>query len=78
MYEERIVILERDLEVLSVAQAQLDEQKQQNLFLKEIIDRVRYEIDEMRNAASGNFTGVVCQVLRIVLARALVLSLWER
>jgi hypothetical protein len=57
MYEDRIALLERDLEVLSVAQAQLDEQKQQNLFLKETIDRVRYEMDEMRNAAPGNITG---------------------
>ena len=57
MYEERILLLERDLEVLSIAQAQLDEQKQQNLFLKETIDRVRYEMDEMRNAVPGNITG---------------------
>ena len=57
MYEERILLLERDLEVLSIAQAQLDEQKQQNLFLKETIDRVRYEMDEMRNAAPGNIAG---------------------
>jgi len=49
-----VLLLERDLEVLSIAQAQLDEQKQQNLFLKETIDRVRYEMDEMRNAAPGN------------------------
>jgi hypothetical protein len=54
MYEEGILLLERDLEVLSIAQSQLDEQKQQNLFLKETIDRVRYEMDEMRNAAPGN------------------------
>jgi hypothetical protein len=52
-----VLLLERDLEVLSIAQAQQDEQKQQNLFLKEIIDRVRYEIDEMRNAAPGNIAG---------------------
>ena len=57
MYEERILLLERDLEVLSIAQAQLDEQEQQNLFLKETIDRVRYEMDEMRNAAAGNIAG---------------------
>lgn len=57
MYEERILLLERDLEVLSIAQAQLEEQKQQNLFLKETIDRVRYEMDEMRNAAPGNIAG---------------------
>ena len=57
MYEDRIALLERDLEVLSIAQAQLDEQKQQNLYLKETIDRVRYEMDEMRNAVPGNITG---------------------
>jgi hypothetical protein len=57
MYEDRIALLERDLEVLSIAQAQLDEQKQQNLYLKETIDRVRYEMDEMRNAVPGNIAG---------------------
>ena len=57
MYEERISLLERDLEVLSIAQSQLDEQKQQNLMLKETIDRVRYEMDEMRNAAPTNIAG---------------------
>ena len=57
MYEDRIALLERDLEVLSVAQTHLDEQKQQNLFLKETIDRVRYEMDEMRNAVPGNIAG---------------------
>lgn len=42
---------------MSVAQgvyAQLDEQKQENLLLKETIDRMRFEMDEMRaNAALG-------------------------
>jgi hypothetical protein len=57
MYEDRIALLERELEVLLVAQTHLDEQKQQNLLLKETIDRVRYEMDEMRNAAPGNIAG---------------------
>ena len=57
MYDDRIALLERDLEVLSIAQTHLEEQKQQNLFLKETIDRVRYEMDEMRNAAPGNIAG---------------------
>jgi len=57
MYEDRIALLERELEVLSIAQTHLDEQKQQNLFLKETIDRVRYEMDEMRNAVPANIAG---------------------
>jgi hypothetical protein len=50
-YEERILHLERDLSVAQAAQAQLDEQKQENLMLKETIDRMRFDMDEMRNNA---------------------------
>ena len=57
MYDDRIALLERDLEILSISQSHLDEQKQQNLMLKETIDRLRYEMDEMRNAAPGNIAG---------------------
>ncbi|KAH7918023.1 hypothetical protein BV22DRAFT_1134916 [Leucogyrophana mollusca] len=36
-----------------LAHAQLDERKQENLMLKETIDRMRYDMDEMRSAASA-------------------------
>jgi hypothetical protein len=57
-YEERIVHLERDLAIAQAAQAQLDEQKQENLMLKETIDRMRFDMDEMRNnAVAGHDKG---------------------
>ena len=50
-YEERIAILEGELNIAQQAQEQLDEQKQENMILKETIDRLRFEIDELRAAA---------------------------
>ncbi|KAI0749810.1 hypothetical protein C8Q80DRAFT_648387 [Daedaleopsis nitida] len=50
-YEERIAILESELVVAQQAQAQLDEQKQENMMLKETIDRMRFDMDELRNSA---------------------------
>ena len=47
-YEERIAHLEAELTVAQQAHVQLDEQKQENLLLKETIDRMRFEMDEMR------------------------------
>ncbi|CDO68952.1 hypothetical protein BN946_scf185000.g95 [Trametes cinnabarina] len=52
-YEERIAALESELILAQQAQAQLDEQKQENLLLKETIDRMRFDMDELRNSASG-------------------------
>ncbi|KXN81216.1 hypothetical protein AN958_05731 [Leucoagaricus sp. SymC.cos] len=53
-YEERIAHLEEELGVAQGVYVQLDEQKQENMLLKETIDRMRYEMDEMRaNAALG-------------------------
>ncbi|PFH45209.1 hypothetical protein AMATHDRAFT_200766 [Amanita thiersii Skay4041] len=48
-YEDRIIQLENELSVAQQAHAQLDEQKQENLLLKETIDRMRFEMDEMRS-----------------------------
>ncbi|KAJ2917356.1 hypothetical protein MD484_g3073, partial [Candolleomyces efflorescens] len=56
-YEERIVHLEHELNMAASTYATLDEQKQENLMLKETIDRMRYEIDEMRNSATNNVVG---------------------
>ncbi|KAJ3556586.1 hypothetical protein NP233_g11944 [Leucocoprinus birnbaumii] len=51
-YEECIVHLEEELDVAQGVYVQLDEQKQENILLKETIDRMRFEMDEMRaNAA---------------------------
>ncbi|TFY50647.1 hypothetical protein EVJ58_g10954, partial [Rhodofomes roseus] len=53
-YEERIAFIEGELSIAQQAQAQLDEQKQENMMLKETIDRMRFDMDEMRsNASSG-------------------------
>jgi hypothetical protein len=48
-YEDRLAQLETELSHAQQAHAQLDEQKQENLMLKETIDRMRFEMDEMRN-----------------------------
>ena len=53
-YEDRINQLELELSSALEAHTHLDEQKQENLLLKETIDRMRFEMDEMRNAASSN------------------------
>lgn len=56
-YEERIAFLEGELSIAQQAHAQLDEQKQENLMLKETIDRMRFDMDEMRNNAASSATG---------------------
>jgi hypothetical protein len=56
-YEERIAFLEGELSIAQQAHAQLDEQKQENLMLKETIDRMRFDMDEMRNNAPSTATG---------------------
>jgi len=53
-YEDRINQLELELSSALEAHTHLDEQKQENLLLKETIDRMRFEMDEMRHAASSN------------------------
>ncbi|KAF9533935.1 hypothetical protein CPB83DRAFT_416318 [Crepidotus variabilis] len=52
-YEERLVSMEAELELAMQAHTQLDEQKQENMLLKETIDRMRYEMDEMRSAVTA-------------------------
>ncbi|KAG6898670.1 hypothetical protein C0993_005247 [Termitomyces sp. T159_Od127] len=48
-YEARILLLEDELSIAHQAHVQLDEQKQENLLLKETIDRMRFDMDEMRH-----------------------------
>ena len=50
-YEERIVLLEQELAFAQQAQTSLDEQKQETLMLKETIDRMRFDMDELRARA---------------------------
>lgn len=51
---EQSKVLEDELASAQKTQAALDEQKQENMMLKETIDRMRFEMDEMRAAtASG-------------------------
>lgn len=56
-YENRMVALENELAVAQQAHTQLDEQKQENLLLKETIDRMRFDLDEMRSSAAAVTTG---------------------
>ena len=56
-YEERLAHLEAELSHAQQAYVQLDEQKQENLMLKETIDRMRFEMDEMRNLSVGQGSG---------------------
>lgn len=56
-YESRIAALEAELELAQQAHAQLEEQKQENLMLKETIDRMRFEMDEMRSLHGGSGAG---------------------
>ncbi|KAF9463946.1 hypothetical protein BDZ94DRAFT_1257839 [Collybia nuda] len=49
--EARITYLETELSIAQQAHAQLDEQKQENMLLKETIDRMRFDMDEMRSNA---------------------------
>lgn len=53
-YEERIILLEQDLGIAQQTQASLDEQKHQNLMLKETIDRMRFDMDELRAGLASN------------------------
>jgi hypothetical protein len=51
-YEERIAALENELEIAQETHRTLDEQKHENLKLKETIDRMSFEMDELRAGQS--------------------------
>ncbi|GAA6035917.1 hypothetical protein JCM8097_005162 [Rhodosporidiobolus ruineniae] len=56
LLQQHINKLEADLNIARQAQDSLDDQKQENLLLKETIDKLRFEIDEMRsNARKSQF-----------------------
>ncbi|OCB88176.1 hypothetical protein A7U60_g4694 [Sanghuangporus baumii] len=52
--EHTLQTLETQLAMAREAQAQLEEQKQENLLLKETIDRLRFDMDELRTKADGS------------------------
>ncbi|KAH7929218.1 hypothetical protein BV22DRAFT_1125979 [Leucogyrophana mollusca] len=52
-YEEHLAHAAGELAVAQQAHTQLDEQKQENLMLEETIDRLRYDMDEVRSGASA-------------------------
>ncbi|KAJ7109058.1 hypothetical protein C8R43DRAFT_181879 [Mycena crocata] len=56
-HENRIAVLEGELAIAQHAHEQLDEQKQENMMLKETIDRMRFDLDEMRNNSAGGAMG---------------------
>ena len=50
------LVTEQELAIARQAQTELEDQKQENLVLKETIDRLRFDLDELRtreHAASG-------------------------
>jgi len=51
--EDRVNQLSADLELAQQAYSSLDDQKAENLLLKETIDRLRFEMDEMRTNAAN-------------------------
>jgi hypothetical protein len=51
--DERTSALEEQLEAALSLQVLLEEQKQENMLLKETIDRMKYDMDEMRNKAQS-------------------------
>lgn len=52
--EHTLQALDAQLAMAREAQAQLEEQKQENLLLKETIDRLRFDMDELRTKADGS------------------------
>jgi chromosome segregation ATPase len=71
-YEARVQSLEDELAAAHEAFAALNDQKQENLMLKETIDRLRYEMDELRtNAASAQRPGSGASSRQASLSRSL-------
>jgi hypothetical protein len=56
--EHEVKRLEQDLSVARQAESHLEVQKQENLQLKETIDRMRFELDEAKSTAQGHSRGV--------------------
>lgn len=56
--EHEVKRLEQDLSVARQAESHLEVQKQENLQLKETIDRMRFELDEAKTTAQSHSRGV--------------------
>ena len=52
-WQSQVIRLEEELERVHHTQLELDHQKQENLALKETIDRLKYEMEEMRQSTSA-------------------------
>ncbi|KAJ7234179.1 hypothetical protein B0H12DRAFT_1191782 [Mycena haematopus] len=57
VHEQQILQLEKEIAIAQEAHDELDEQKQQNMLLKETIDRMRFDLDEMRSSNSAGVGG---------------------
>lgn len=55
--EHEVKRLEQDLSVARQAESHLEVQRQENLQLKETIDRMRFELDEAKSTAQGHSRG---------------------
>lgn len=53
-YDELVAKLEHDLAVSQEVYVELEHQKQENMYLKETIDRMRFDLDEMRSSATAS------------------------
>jgi hypothetical protein len=53
-FEDRIATLEHEIHLAQQTYVQLDDQKQENMLLKETIDRMRFDMDEMRSNAANS------------------------
>ena len=84
-WHNQIKALEGELVAAQVTQATLDEQKSENLLLKETIDRLKFEISEMRvnasNAAAGSglasAKGSISRSLGAELADKMKDTMWD-
>lgn len=54
---DQLKALEEELQLAQKTQAILDEQKQENMMLKETIDRLRFEMDELRTLNASGLIG---------------------
>ena len=61
-YEAQIETLHEELVAAQQTVSALDEQKQENMYLKETIDRMRYDMDEMRTSSVGGSTSGAASV----------------
>ena len=77
--------LQDELAAAQKTQAALEEQKQENMMLKEVIDRMRFELEEMRAASNSGLTanggasarGTISKSLGAELLKKLENGIWD-